>query len=137
LPWYHTVSGVKQVGRPNGYDLRDYANEFDAYASALPHVPLAGPSIGHSWLTQLGPFIDGLAAGSIVTYHAYGLNPDGDAFRGQHCATPVTDVSHPNLTTVLAPFASLGTARDLAPYVALAHVHHQTFRVDEMNVVTC
>ena len=137
LPWYHTVTGVKEFGRQPGYDMADYTSEFENYASALPRVPLAGPSIGHSWISQLGPFISALAPGGVVTYHAYGINSKGDAFRGQHCSTPVTDPSHPTLSTVLAPFSSLGTTRELAPYVAMAHSRGQTFRVDEMNVVTC
>ena len=137
LPWYHTVTGVKEFGRPHGYDLADYTDEFGRYASELPRVPLAGPSIGHSWIAQLGGFINALAPGGTVTYHAYGINSLGDAFRGQHCGTPVTDPSHPSVSTVLAPFSSLGVTREIAPYVAMAHARGQKFRVDEMNVVTC
>jgi hypothetical protein len=73
----------------------------------------------------------------MVTFHAYALNPFGDAFRGHNCSTPRSDPAHPTVATLLAAYASRGLLHDLSPAVALAHRHGLTVRVDEMNAVTC
>ena len=138
LPWYHTVTGTPQYGRSGSYNLAAYTGEFDRFKQALPRgVPLAGPSIGHSWVTQLGTFIQASSPGGLVTFHAYGINPYGDAFRGHNCSTAVTDPAHPTLATLLNPFASLGVTRDLPQFISMAHSRGLQFRIDEMNAVTC
>jgi hypothetical protein len=137
LSWYRTSTMVPQFGRPGSYDLADYTKEFASYANALPNVPLAGPSIGHSWLSQLGPFVASARLGGLVTFHAYAINRYGDAFRGRNCSTPTSDSSHPTVPTLLAPFAAQGLTRGLAPYIAQAHSRGLSFRVDELNAVTC
>ncbi len=88
LPWYRTPAGAPQLGRPLAYDLDDYTAEFRRYARALPPVPLAGPSVGHSWVTQLPAFVPAVPRGGLVTFHAYAINRFGDAFRGRNCSTP-------------------------------------------------
>ncbi len=137
LPWYHTAKGSPEFGRPPTYDLADYQQEFTKVAAALPRVPLAGPSIGHSWLSQLKPFIATAPGLSLVTFHAYAIDRYGAAFRGRNCSTPTSDPAHPSIATLLNPFASVGLERGLAPDIALAHQRGIDFRIDEMNAITC
>ena len=137
LPWYHNPAGLRVYGRPRNYNLGDYGGEFSRIAGALPRIALAGPSIGHTWLSQLGKFVTSVRGVGLVTFHAYGINRYGYAFRGRNCSTPSTDVSHPTVATLLSPLASEGLTRNLVPYIALAHSHALRFRVDEMNAITC
>jgi Glycosyl hydrolase family 79 C-terminal beta domain len=138
LPWYKTNTGQWRFGRPINYNLGDYASEFASYAAALPKLPLAGPAIGHSWLSQLVGFIRTATSRlRIVTFHSYAINSTGAAFRGRNCSTATSDPAHPSPATLLAPFASEGLMRQAAPAIALAHSRHMAFRVDEMNAVTC
>ena len=138
LPWYHTRPGVPAFGRPPSYNLTDYAAEFDRLTKVLPALPLAGPSTGSkAWISGLGQLIAADPALKMVTFHAYALNPSGDAFRGHNCSTPRSDPAHPSVAALLAAYASQGLLRDVSPSVALAHQHGLTFRLDEMNAVTC
>ena len=137
LPWYKSATGAWRFGRPISYDLADYGDEFARFAAVLPKLPLAGPAIGHSWLSQLAGFIRTASRLSIVTFHSYAINNTGAAFRGRNCSTALTDPAHPTPATLLAPFASQGLMRQAGPDIALAHSRHMTFRVDEMNAITC
>ncbi len=137
LPWYKTATGQWRFGRPLTYDLADYGAEFASFAAKLPQLPLAGPAIGHSWLSQLAGFIRTARRLSIVTFHSYAINSTGAAFRGRNCSTASSDPAHPTPATLLAPFASQGLMRQAGPDIALAHSRHMAFRVDEMNAVTC
>jgi hypothetical protein len=138
LPWYHTRTGLPVFGRPAGYDPADYAAEFGRVAKVLPAVPLAGPSTGSTtWIAALRQLIAADPKLRMVTFHAYALNPFGDAFRGHNCSTPRGDPAHPTVATLLAGYASQGLLRDVSPSVALAHSHGLTFRLDEMNAITC
>jgi hypothetical protein len=137
LPWFHTPAGQPGFGRARSYALTDYAAEFARFERALPRIPLAGPSIGHSWLSQLGKFLAAPRGVGLVTFHAYGINRYGHAFRGRNCSTATSDPSHPTVAALLAPFASLGLMRGAAPYIAQAHARGLHFRVDELNGITC
>jgi hypothetical protein len=137
IPWYRTAAGVRRFGRASRYDLADYGDEFRRFSRALPGVPLAGPSIGRSWLSQLAPFIVGAHGPRVVTYHAYAINHLGDAFRGRNCATPAGTAAHPTVGGLLAPIASIGLTRGLAPYISLSHRRGLAFRIDELNAITC
>jgi hypothetical protein len=138
LPWYHTPAGLPVFGRPASYGVADYAAEVGRVAKLLPALPLAGPSTGSdTWLGALGELIAADPALRMVTFHAYALNPLGDAFRGRNCSTPRSDPAHPTVATLLAGYDSQGLLAAVSPAVALAHRHGMTFRVDEMNAVTC
>ena len=137
LPWYKTTTGAWRFGRPINYSLADYASEFASYAAVLPNLPLAGPAIGHSWLSQLVGFIKAARRLRLVTFHSYAINSTGAAFRGRNCSTATSDPAHPTPATLLAPFASQGLMREADPAIALTHSRHMAFRVDEMNAVTC
>jgi hypothetical protein len=137
LPWYHTRSGRKVFGRPAGYDMADYLGEFNRFTHVMPQVPLAGPAIGHSWLSEMTSFINGARRLSLVTLHAYAINRFGDAFRGRNCSTAMGDASHPTINTLLAPFASGGLMRTSGAALSDTHRRGLYFRVDEMNAITC
>jgi hypothetical protein len=137
LPWYKTSTGAWRFGRPTTYGLADYASEFARFAQVLPHLPLAGPAVGHSWVAQLGTFIRGAQRLRMVTFHAYAINSTGAAFRGRNCSTAASDPAHATPAALLAPFASRGLTRQFGPNIALAHSRGMSFRVDEMNAVTC
>ena len=138
LPWYHTAAGRPVFGRPASYGPADYAAEFRRLASVLPTVPLAGPSTGSdTWIAALGHLIAADPSLRMATFHAYALNPFGDAFRGHNCSTPRGDPAHPTVPTLLAGYASQGLLGAVSPAVALTHSHGLTFRLDEMNAVTC
>jgi hypothetical protein len=137
LPWYHVAKGVLKFGRPLSYDLADYRGEFARYSNVLPNVAFAGPAIGHSWLPQLATFIRTARRLGMVSFHSYAINSTGAAFRGRDCSTPTSDPAHPTVATLLAPWASQGLMRGAGPDIALAHSRGLSFRVDEMNAVTC
>lgn len=138
LPWYHTAGGLAVFGRPPSYGPADYAAEFGRVAAALPAVPLAGPATGSSaWLSAAGQLLAAVPGTRMLTFHAYALNPLGDAFRGQNCSTPRSDPAHPTVAELLSANASQGLVQDVAPAVALAHRHGLSLRLDEMNAVTC
>lgn len=137
LPWYRTATGTWRFGRPLTYDLADYGSEFANFGAVLPRVPLAGPAIGHSWLSQLAGFIRTAPQLKMVTFHSYAINNTGAAFRGRNCSTAISDPAHATPATLLAPFASQGLMRQASPDIALAHSRGMTFRVDEMNAITC
>ena len=138
LPWYHTPAGLPVFGRPASFGPGDYAAEFGRIAKVLPPIPLAGPSTGsNSWIAALGQLIAADPALRMVTFHAYALNPFGDAFRGHNCSTPRGDPAHPTVAALLASYASQGLLQNVAPAVTLAHSHGLAFRVDEMNAITC
>jgi hypothetical protein len=137
LPWYKSASGAWRFGRAASYSLANYGSEFARFAPVLPTLPLAGPAIGHSWLAQLPAFIRTAPRLRMVTFHSYAINSTGAAFRGRNCSTALTDPAHPAPATLLAPFASNGLMRQAGPDIALAHSRRMSFRVDEMNAVTC
>ena len=136
-PWYFTADGRPQYGRPPNYSIDDYISEFRRFAAELPHVPLAGPSSGRSWLAELGSFINAHTGTRMVTYHAYAVNSTIGAFRGHDCLAPSGDPTYPTVRGLLAPVASLGIDDGLLRYVVMAHRHGLSFRVDETTAITC
>ncbi len=138
IPWYVTRAGQKGFGRPVTYNLADYMKEFAKIAGALPPVPLAGPSTGaDAWLAALGPMLAANPSLRLATFHAYALDPDGDAFRGHDCSTAIGEPAHPSIGALLGSYASQNVVQGALPYVAVAHSHGIPFRIDEMNAITC
>jgi hypothetical protein len=123
--WYHTPSGQQVPGRPRDYNLTDFESQFSSFATAMPRVPLAGPSTGGpTWIGELGQFLASEPKVNIATVHAYPL---------KHCSAS----SHVTIGQLLASSSSGGLATELAPVAAIAHRHHVPLRVDEINSVTC
>ena len=128
FPWYRTAGGAV-LGRAAGYDEASFIRDFAQFASALPRVPLAGPSLsGRSWTKGLGQFLAAEPQLGLVTLHRYPL---------QVCLTPPSSPRYPTLARLLSPVSSVGLADSFAPYVALARSHGLALRVDELNTVSC
>jgi hypothetical protein len=95
----------------------------------LPGLPIAGPSAGLvPWIHGFRRFLAPASRVRIVTWHAYGLN---------QCITARSSPQYPSVRNLLALRASRGVVNGISPYVALAHHVGATFRIDEMNSVTC
>ena len=128
FPWYRTAGGGV-LGRPAGYDEASFINDFVQFTSALPRVPLAGPSLsGRSWTEGLGQFLAAQPQLGLVTLHRYPL---------QLCLTRPGSPRYPTLSRLLSPASSVGLADSFAPSVALARSHGLALRVDELNTVSC
>ncbi|MGH2885326.1 MAG: glycosyl hydrolase family 79 C-terminal domain-containing protein [Solirubrobacteraceae bacterium] len=138
IPWYVTPSGQKGFGRPLTYNLTDYMKEFATIAGALPAVPLAGPSTGAAaWIAGLAQLLVANPTLRLATFHAYALDPRGDAFRGHDCSTAIGEPAHPSVNALLNSYASQTLVQGALPYIAIAHSHGVPFRIDEMNAITC
>ena len=128
FPWYRS-NGHAVFGRPKSYDESAYIGDFAGLTGALPHVPLAGPSLsGRQWTQGLGQFLAAVPHLGLVTLHRYPL---------QVCLTPRTSARYPTVGRLLSPATSTGLAQSFAPYVALARAHGLSLRVDELNTVSC
>jgi hypothetical protein len=112
----------------------DYDRRFRSYASALarvaPGVPLAGPALAHP--SADATWVSNLLRGheprlNTVTTHVYPLSA---------CARPSWR-RYPTIARVLSPRATSDRARALEPTVAAAHRAGLTYRVGELNSVTC
>jgi hypothetical protein len=139
VPWYRKLRGKPipwnfHDGKPvfarrAGYGPTAFYEEFERTLRVLPRLPIAGPATGHvSWLDGLRPF---LAPGSrvrMVTWHAYGLN---------QCVTDPSAPMYPSVPNLLAPRASRGLVTGISPDVALAHAVGASFRIDEINSISC
>ncbi len=138
IPWYVTPSGQQGFGRPLTYNLTNYMKEFATIAAALPPVPLAGPSTGaDSWIAGLGQLLAANPTLRLATFHAYALDPRGEAFRGHDCSTAIGQPAHPSVTALLNSYGSQSLVQGALPYIAIAHSHGVPFRIDEMNAITC
>jgi hypothetical protein len=128
VPWYLKRHGVPVLARRSGYDFKTFSGEFARFRKLLPKLPLAAPSTGNpQWLSQLPQL---LAAQSLssVTFHRYGLNG---------CVIDRSNPSYPTIPNLLSAYASRGIMTGVEPTVALAHSRGMSFRIDEMNSVTC
>ena len=128
FPWYRSA-GHAVFGRPKSYDESAYVQDFAGLRGALPHVPLAGPSLsGRQWTQGLGQFLAAERHLGLVTLHRYPL---------QICLTPISSARYPTIPRLLSPATSTGLADSFAPYVALARARGLSLRVDELNTVSC
>jgi hypothetical protein len=127
-PWYSHV-GTPVFARGPGYDPRAFLDDFDRALRALPNVPVAGPDTG--LISWLGGFRSAMTRSSrvrIVTWHAYGLN---------QCVLDPTSPLYPTVSNLLTRLASRAIVNRISPYVRAAHAAGESFRIDEMNSVTC
>jgi len=129
FPWNHTRAGRPIPGRPASYGFNKFSGEFTRVRRALPPVSLAGPaSSDFSWLPDLPRFLASEPNVREVTYHRYPLN---------RCIQTRSSASYPTVPNLLTRDSTLRLMRVVAPYIASAHRHGVSFRVDEMNGVTC
>lgn len=128
IPWYSHV-GVPVFSRRPGYNHNAFLGEFARTLSVLPRLPIAGPEVGLvPWLDGFRRFVAPASRVSIVTWHAYGLS---------QCVTVPSSPLYPTVAHLLALTASRAMVSGTSSDVALAHRAGASFRVDEMNSVTC
>jgi len=111
-----------------GWDFAQFERGFSGIASALPAVPLAGPTMGNQgWDSEFGQFLSHEPRVRIATAHRYPLDicskPDSPRF--------------PSALNVLSDPVSAGLAQRLSPLVRAAQGHHVPLRIDEMNLTPC
>jgi hypothetical protein len=129
FPWYRDRRGRVYSARPPTYDFDDYLADFAHWRAAMPPVPLAGPAFAApNWMGGLDTLLSSEPSLRIVTFHRYPLRA---------CVTNPSDPLFPSPTNLLTDQASGGLAQQLAPYVATAHAHGATFRLDELNSAAC
>jgi hypothetical protein len=139
VPWYRELHGApiawySHFGAPvfarrPSYDPDTFYGEFSRTLRVLPRLPIAGPATGLlPWLDGFRQFLSPPSRVRIVTWHAYGLN---------QCVTDPSSPQYPTVSNLLSPLASRGIVSGISPYVALAHKFGDSFRIDEMNSVTC
>jgi hypothetical protein len=128
IPWYSHV-GVPVFSRRPGYNHNAFLGEFARTVSVLPRLPIAGPEVGLvPWLDGFRRFVAPASRVRIVTWHAYGLS---------QCVTVPSSPLYPTVAHLLALTASRAMVSGTSSDVALAHRAGASFRVDEMNSVTC
>jgi hypothetical protein len=128
IPWYEK-DGTPVFARPPGYGPAAFIQDFKRALHALPQVPVAGPATGlGSWLTDFQQLLSRRSRVRIVTWHAYGLN---------QCVTTPSSPQYPSIPNLVSPTASRGFVAGLEPFVSFAHRVGASFRVDEMNSVSC
>jgi hypothetical protein len=134
--WLSVVSGKRFGNRvlPRRLSAADYARDYRSYAHALsavaPGVPLLGPAIANpsrhlSWISRLlaGPH-SGLRT---VTGHRYVYSA---------CAAPGS-AGYPTIARLLSENATAGMAQALRTGVRIAHRAGLSYRLSELNSVTC
>jgi hypothetical protein len=129
LPWYRTAAGHPVFARPAGYGIGTFTHQLAALNTALPELPLAGPTAGA--LPGIAPLRTFLARApdlGLVTIHRYGLNA---------CVRNPLNPAYPTIAHLLSPYATTELASRVAPYVALAHATGLPLRLDELNSVAC
>ncbi len=128
IPWY-SYAGVPLFSRPPGYTPASFDGEFRRVLRVLPRRPIAGPDSGSlSWLNDFRQFVTPASPARIITWHAYGLN---------RCVTDRSSPQYPTVPNLLSLSASRSILNGIAPALARAHRFGATFRVDEINSVTC
>jgi hypothetical protein len=128
LGWYQ-ANGQPVLGRPPGYNLGDYEQDFRTFANSLPPLALAGPASGsQTWSGNLASFAATAPRLTVLTVHRYPL---------QRCQIEPGTPKYPTIAELLAPQSSVGLAQSVIPQAASAYSHGESIRVDELNSVGC
>jgi hypothetical protein len=127
--WYTPKGGRPVHGRPRGYDVASFTQDFSRFGAGLPRLPLAGPATGApAWTSHLDQFLTAEPRVRVATLHLYPL---------QHCGVAHSSPVYPTIPHLLLPSSTLGLAQRVEPYVATAHAHGVALRIAEMNSVSC
>jgi hypothetical protein len=129
-PYYYRKPNHTPVyPRPKSFNRAAYVKEMAGFAKQLAGIPLAGPATGNfNWLTRLPKLFRIEPKLKVVSYHRYPLI---------RCFSKPGDAGYPSIPNLLSPRAARGLLSGTGPYIALAHAHGATFRVDELNSVAC
>jgi hypothetical protein len=124
LAWF-SINGVKHFGRPGAWSYQDYLTNYAQIRHAMPGTELAGPDEGGPvWMPSLGSFLASEPHVKIATIHRYPL---------KQCNSS----EHPTIAELLSESSTRGYAAGLTSLVHAAHAHGASFRLDEMNSVSC
>ncbi|HSC04757.1 MAG TPA: glycosyl hydrolase family 79 C-terminal domain-containing protein [Solirubrobacteraceae bacterium] len=127
--YYRKPNHTPVYPRPKSFNRAAYVKEMAGFAKQLGPVPLAGPATGnYRWLTRLPKLFKVEPKLKVVSYHRYPLI---------RCFSKPGDAGYPSIPNLLSPNAARGLLSGTGPYIALAHRHGATFRVDELNSVAC
>jgi len=128
FPEYRNARGTIEHVRGQGYDFTAFIKQFSAVRRALPRVPIAGPALGGvGWASKLGQFIASEPGLALLTLHLYPLT----------CSAPAGSSFYPSIGDLLSSDATTALAESAAPAAVLARASRLSFRVDELNSVTC
>ena len=121
-------SYVRHHVRPSTWGVAGYAAEVDAYRSAIRRavgpVPIAGPDVsGSGAIKSWGTEEAVRERPAVLTGHHYPL--------GCKLAQP------PTIERLLSATTRAREWRSLKEYVRVARSHHEPFRMDESNSVSC
>lgn len=129
FPWYRDRRGHLRRSRGRRYGLLDYTREFTHWSKVLPRLPLAGPATsGPAWMGGLGKFLATEKSLNLVTYHRYPLRA---------CVTDPSAKGYPSIPSLLSDASASGLARGLTHFAGVAHAHHRSFRLTELNSASC
>ncbi len=127
-PWYRDRLGHYALARSRRYNLSSYIKDASRWRTALPKLPLFGPSFSTlTWLSGLNRYLKAERTVKTVSVHRYPL---------RNATTDPTSPTYPTIANLLDDASAAGIAQQLAPYVAQAHGRHLAFRVGEMNSVS-
>jgi hypothetical protein len=129
-PFYYRMPDHTPVyPRPKTYHFKAYAGEMSGFSKLVQGTALAGPATGSfGWLSHLNKLYAAEPELKMITYHRYPLIK---------CFTKPGDSGYPSIPNLLNPAAARGLLQGAGRYIELAHQHHATFRVDELNSVAC
>ena len=127
--YYRGPANTPVYPRRRSYHFPAYAREMSVFAKPLQGTPLAGPATGSlAYLSRLKKLFTVEPGLKIITYHRYPLIK---------CFTQPGDPGYPTIPNLLSAVASRDLLQGTGNIIALAHRHHATFRVDELNSVAC
>ncbi|MFZ0043405.1 MAG: glycosyl hydrolase family 79 C-terminal domain-containing protein [Solirubrobacteraceae bacterium] len=128
LPWY-SKQGSPVYARPSNYSPQTFIGDFERVLHVLPNVSIAGPSAGiGKWLSAFGRLESRHSRVRLVTAHDYSLNS---------CDHNPASPSYPTVPHLLSAATARGFAGGVGSFAGRAHGAGASFRIDEMNSVTC
>jgi hypothetical protein len=129
IPYTIRNQGFHVFARPRSYGPEAFDAEFARLRTALPGLPLAGPSTSNNyWIAQMPGFLTTEFGLPMVTIHRYGL----DGCQQDPAARDYTSIPH-----LLSLYASRGLMTGVRAQVANAHNAGAAFQVDELNSAYC
>jgi hypothetical protein len=129
------LNGKSVPARPQGFGFLQYADQFNAIATALPRLSLAGPALSAGlvagppkWADPLASFLHQSPRVSVMTVHRYPL---------VSCFSKPGQLQYPTIAHLMSPYSTVQLADGVKRWVAIAHSERRTLRVDELNSVAC
>jgi hypothetical protein len=128
FPWYAS-GGRKFFARRPSWSPEAYISELHRVIPGLGDTPLWGPSLDAKsrWWQALPALTAAEPHLSTITDHVYGTS----------CYVAPTSRHTPTVAHLLGPTASTDLVSRYAPELAYARAHHDNFRIEEINTVTC